>query len=1161
MSKFVPIIIGGLEIAAGILIDIGTLGGGAVLGNMLIAAGVGQVIGGIGTLLNQPQAGLTTASRNPIQPWNICYGRCKVGGTIVFINEHGESDKYLDLVFVLAAHQCESVDALLFDNQRLLIGPNGNSVRPETDSDGDQQAINISSIVRSNGVVTVTLSSAFTNTLQDGDQIIIKGVTGQVTNDKSLNGRYYISVTNTLVFTYLCGGFDVSLSGTGQAQTAFPNYREKVHMEVLLGNHTETFPGMISGTPYDDSSDLVTVADNPWTAQHLLLGKTAVFLRLHYNDEVFAAGLPQISFRLHGKNDIADPRSGTGYTENSALCIADLLTNQTWGFKASSDEVPSDQLITAANICDEAVTLANGSTEPRYALNGQFTLAMKRGEILQNMLTSCGGRITYQGGQFVIHPAAWPGVSLSVGRVITSATLNVVTTHIPGTGYVANGEATAGDPNSIFSTADFMIDSSAWTERTNSVTLTEVPGSLTVSFAIAGALSGDASPPDQLLVYQCWMDATFADGSTATMVPTTAKGFDASTGTVTDAANAIDGDPATYATISRSHFSSLSSSPVLELSGFSLQDSSPISPIGAEQIAGSLEGLSLMAGPFRWKSKLSIRDLYNGVKGTYVSPVNGWQISDYPPYAQDSKHGYGGDVSPALPEGDANMAADGGDRRWFDLQLPFTISPSCAQRLAKIQLMRLRQQGNGTFAFNMSLYWATALDVVSMTLPLLGWQGKLLEIQSHRLTPSKQQGPDGNDVTLLGCEIDVQETDPTVYDWTATEELTPQGFQQSVLPDTSRPKPPTNITLESDASTSIVGSDGIARSRILVTWTAPADGYVLQGGHIEIQYRNTSSPADAWISLGNIDPTVTSAYIDGVIDGQTYDVQIRSVNAAGVPSDWVDAGNITVSGQSSQISPGIITQDGATNGQGLVWNGTEWVPTTLAQAIELQTNSVDNTLQTKLNLIAGTNIGLSADGSGGVTITASAGGSGIVPATRAINTTAPLTGGGDLSADRTLAISNFTGDSGSGGAKGAVPAPASGDAAAGKFLKADGSWAVPSGGGGSNPYDVLCAVVGKPGAGATVLIVTFDRSVTFAGNFSGSAGTVGTNPASSATFAVNKNGSSIGSVAISTSGVFTFTTTSGASQSFSSGDRLTVTAPGTQDSTLADIAITFGGTR
>lgn len=40
----------------------------------------------------------------------------------------------------------------------------------------------------------------------------------------------------------------------------------------------------------------------------------------------------------------------------------------------------------------------------------------------------------------------------------------------------------------------------------------------------------------------------------------------------------------------------------------------------------------------------------------------------------------------------------------------------------------------------------------------------------------------------------------------------------------------------------------------------------------------------------------------------------------------------------------------------------------------------------------------------------------------------------------------FVGDSGSGGAIGMVPAPAAGYAAAGKFLKADGTWAVPPAG-------------------------------------------------------------------------------------------------------------------
>lgn len=61
--------------------------------------------------------------------------------------------------------------------------------------------------------------------------------------------------------------------------------------------------------------------------------------------------------------------------------------------------------------------------------------------------------------------------------------------------------------------------------------------------------------------------------------------------------------------------------------------------------------------------------------------------------------------------------------------------------------------------------------------------------------------------------------------------------------------------------------------------------------------------------------------------------------------------------------------------------------------------------------------------------------------TTAINTTAPLTGGGDLSASRTLGVTDFTS-----GARGTVPASGGGTT---NFLRADGTWAAPPGGGGS----------------------------------------------------------------------------------------------------------------
>src|SRR6202012_2209014 len=52
-----------------------------------------------------------------------------------------------------------------------------------------------------------------------------------------------------------------------------------------------------------------------------------------------------------------------------------------------------------------------------YTCNGNFDVSVKRGEVLQNLLTSCGGRLIYIGGQFIIQPAAWvsPSGAITIG--------------------------------------------------------------------------------------------------------------------------------------------------------------------------------------------------------------------------------------------------------------------------------------------------------------------------------------------------------------------------------------------------------------------------------------------------------------------------------------------------------------------------------------------------------------------------------------------------------------------------------------------------------------------------------------------------------------------------------------------------------------------------
>jgi hypothetical protein len=115
-----------------------------------------------------------------------------------------------------------------------------------------------------------------------------------------------------------------------------------------------------------------------------------------------------------------------------------------------------------------------------------------------------------------------------------------------------------------------------------------------------------------------------------------------------------------------------------------------------------------------------------------------------------------------------------------------------------------------------------------------------------------------------------------------------------------------------------------------------------------------------------------------------------------------------------------------------------------------------------------------------------------------------------------------------------------------------------------NIFAIVSGVTGKPAAGQIVAIYTAFSAETFPANFGSpqqSYGSVGTNPTATASYTVNKNGSSVGTISISTSGVFTFTTSGGTAISLAASDRVTIVAPSSQDTTLADVGITLVGTR
>jgi hypothetical protein len=366
----------------------------------------------------------------------------------------------------------------------------------------------------------------------------------------------------------------VPLDGSGNATGTFAGY---VRIKKSLGDE--------SGQPFPD---LVAESNGKWTDAHRQTGRTKIYVRLTPNPDLFPTGIPNITAVVKG-NKVYDPRSATtAYSTNASLCINHLMCSPVWGGCTYAEEIDETQLIAAANIDDEDVTLAAGGTEDRYTINGAFPVNSDTRTALQKMLSANAGRVYYLGGVFRIHPAAY-------------------------------------------------------------------------------------------------------------------------------------------------------ASPTITLDEDSLRGVPKIEP------------------------RLSSAELCNRVKGVYVSEGNDWQPSDFPPVTNATY-----------------LSEDNGEPSWRELDLPFTKTASACQRIAKIELERVRQQISVVWPGKFSCYRLQPGDTVQLTFAMLGWSAKVFEVVGTDLIFED----DGAGGVRLGCDLTLRETASTVFDWSSGEETTVDA-----APDTNLPSP------------------------------------------------------------------------------------------------------------------------------------------------------------------------------------------------------------------------------------------------------------------------------------------------------------------------------------------------------------------------------------
>lgn len=267
-----------------------------------------------------------------------------------------------------------------------------------------------------------------------------------------------------------------------------------------------------------------------------------------------------------------------------------------------------------------------------------------------------------------------------------------------------------------------------------------------------------------------------------------------------------------------------------------------------------------LRGPMTVITRRSRRDRFNAVKGVYVSPLNFGQPSDYPPVTSS-----------------AFEVEDDDDQVFTDLDLPYTPRPQAAQRIAAIELQRHRRQIECSIRTTLKGIRAVAAGTCMLTIERYGWTSKVFEVVRWQLVTETV-----DDVAVLYVDLDLAESDANVFTFDHTaDEVIPDPASRSTLPDPFDITAPTSLAVTTETVTADTGAE---LGYIVLSWAEHPDGFVLDGGSIEAQFKKSADVE--WSETWEVPGDRISTRIGPLEKNINYDIQVRAVSVLGVQSTW-----------------------------------------------------------------------------------------------------------------------------------------------------------------------------------------------------------------------------------------------------------------------------------
>jgi len=250
----------------------------------------------------------------------------------------------------------------------------------------DSEVVNRSTLVKS----PISARQIVYGTVKKSGSLLYASTTGD--DNKFLHlvialASHEIQSIDKVFFNDVAIDLSSDIDGSGNVNTG--TYNGKARIKTKFGTADQTA-----------DSDLVSENSNI-TSNHRFRGIAYLYIRLEYDVDVYPNGIPNISALIQGKKVLDYRTSTTAYSSNPALIVYDYLKSSD-GMNASTSEIDTTSFTTSANDCEDSITLSDASTQNRYDCHGVVTLDRKPIEIIEDILSSCIGTLTYEQGKFVL---------------------------------------------------------------------------------------------------------------------------------------------------------------------------------------------------------------------------------------------------------------------------------------------------------------------------------------------------------------------------------------------------------------------------------------------------------------------------------------------------------------------------------------------------------------------------------------------------------------------------------------------------------------------------------------------------------------------------------------------------------------------------------------